>query len=232
MTAVTLSRFGSANIGRFLDACFGRWLFREDLFTRQIELLAVWQLQRRAGASGGRIPTWTSDRELLTLYYLASRCPAGATGLEIGSYLGASTCSLALGLGRNNGRLYCVDTWLNETMPEGERDTFSDFKANTAKIAQYLTPIRKRSDEIADIDLRLPLHLVFIDADHSYLAVKQDFARIAPWVSDAGTVIFHDGNAVDHQGVSRLVGEVLACGEWVLAGNVDTLIWINRNRPS
>jgi hypothetical protein len=68
------------------------------------------------------IKTWTSQRELRELYRLAASCPTGATAVEIGSWLGGSAIYLAAGLKQVHGRLVCVDTWNNETMPEGERD--------------------------------------------------------------------------------------------------------------
>jgi predicted O-methyltransferase YrrM len=173
----------------------------------------------------GPIHSFTENDELIALYYLASACRPGATVLEIGSYLGASTCYLAAGLRRNGGHLYCVDTWDNTTMPDGERDTYAEFERNTRGVADMITPVRKQSSELTESDLRLPVDLVFIDGDHDYEVVKSDLEIVQDWLADDGTIALHDvGDIFD--GVSRAVGEALASGRWVLAGFVNSLAWI------
>ena len=68
-----------------------------------------------------KIKTDTLEEESRTLYLLALKIREGGQGLEIGSYFGASTCYIVAGLAQRNGHLTCVDTWKNETMPEGEQ---------------------------------------------------------------------------------------------------------------
>jgi predicted O-methyltransferase YrrM len=113
-------------------------------------------------------------------------------------------------------------------MPEGERDTFAEFQRNTSGVAGVITMIRKRSDELSAEDVTLPLDLVFIDADHSYDAVKGDVVKVRGWIRDGGTLAFHD--AIFFEGVSRVIGEVLATGQWQLAGKVDNLVWLTKVR--
>ncbi len=181
------------------------------------------QLADAGTKSAARIHTHMTALELHSLYDLATEA---STVLEIGSYLGASSCYLAAALSMHGGRLYCVDTWANETMPEGERDTMAEFARNTRGVASSITTIRKRSDELTAQDLPLPLDLVFIDGDHSYPAVKGDFRTVRGWVKDGGIVAFHD--AFFFEAVSRVVGEALAGGEWQLAGKVGNLVWLRR----
>jgi predicted O-methyltransferase YrrM len=178
-----------------------------------------------------RIPSWTSEAELWMLHRLARSCPPGANALEIGSYLGASTCYLAAGLRASSGRLYCVDTWTNETMPDGPRDTFADFRRNTAAFANIITAVRKRSDRLVVGDVPVPLELVFIDGDHDYAAASGDFALVAPMMSPGGVVAFHDVGVTEHAGVGRVLGEAIASGDWGLEGMVDSLAWIRRRSP-
>src|SRR5262245_50824733 len=95
----------------------------------------------------------TTPHERLKLYWLASSQPKGARALEIGSHLGSSALFLAAGLKNLGGRLYCVDTWMNETMPDGPRNTYFEFSSNTRPYASIITPIRKKSQELADDDI-------------------------------------------------------------------------------
>ena len=178
-----------------------------------------------------RIPSWTAPRELAALYDLAVAVPPNAVVLEIGSHLGASTCYLGAGLlASGAGRLWCVDTWQNETMPDGERDTYAAFVANTQVLAPRLTTIRKRSDSLHDGDVPVPVHLAFIDGDHRYDAVRRDFDTVARWLAPDGVIAFHDFGNDDHEGVTRVVGEALASGRWVQRGLVETLAWITPAR--
>jgi predicted O-methyltransferase YrrM len=191
-----------------------------------------WHINRSLAACGLRntseIHTFTHKEELAALYNLAAQLPDGARVLEIGSYLGASTCYLAAGLRGRKGSIVCIDTWENQTMPDGVRDTFAEFKANTKGAEHLITTIRKRSDEVTATELGDPFGLIFVDGDHSYEAVKADFNLASRVATQQGVIAFHDTNAF--QGVSRVVGEALATGEWMLIGTVWTLSYIVRRR--
>jgi predicted O-methyltransferase YrrM len=194
--------------------------------TRGTEALeSRYRRRELADAAVPNIHTHMTAAELRALFDLASEANSV---LEIGSYLGASSAHLGAALSLRGGRLYCVDTWANETMDDGMRDTFAEFRRNTAGVAQVITTVRKRSDELTADDVPPPFDLVFIDADHSYPAVKGDFEKVRDWVRDGGTLAFHD--VFFFEAVSRVVGEVLAGGQWQLAGKVDNLVWLTKIR--
>jgi predicted O-methyltransferase YrrM len=172
------------------------------------------------------LSTYTTREELAALLKLAAACPPGAAALEIGSYLGASSGYLAAGLAQVGGTLTCVDTWQNQAMPDGERDTFAEFQKNLSPVRDRLIMIRKATQELTSAELGGPFHLVFIDGDHSYDAVRRDFELIAPCVAPGGTVAFHD--VLYHRGVTQLVGEAMASGALVPLGIVNNLIWLLR----
>lgn len=173
-----------------------------------------------------RIHTYTTQNELEALYQLAAACPTEARVAEIGAYVGASSCYLAAGLLRCRGHLYCVDTWQNETMPDGTRDTFSEFLKNTAPVAKVITTIRKRNVDLSEGDLPNNLMLAFVDGDHSYEAVRNDVALLAPKIAPDGVLAFHD--AICFVGVSRTIGELLCTGQWKLNGQVENLVWLKK----
>lgn len=206
----------AGRLARFAEATSTR--FSSALRRRQLEDVSM------GGALA--IHTHMTAGELNVLYDLASRAGANGRVLEIGSYLGASSARIAAALAMHGGHLYCVDTWSNETMPEGERDTFTEFQRNTANASALITMIRKRSDELTASDVPFPLDLVFIDADHSYTAVKGDFEIVRDWIRDDGVLAFHD--TTYFEAVSRVLGEILATGQWQLLGNVDSLVWLRK----
>ena len=184
------------------------------------------RLRQLGLAHASRIPSWTGAAELRVLHDLAAAAPPNASVLEIGSYLGASSCYLAAGLAERNGRLFCVDTWQNETMPDGERDTFAEFSENVRPVANRIMTVRKRSEDLVTSDVPGPVHLAFIDGDHGYDAVRRDFEIVAGMIAPGGIIAFHDFGDPQFPGVTRVVGEALASGNWIQRGFVRTLVWI------
>jgi predicted O-methyltransferase YrrM len=195
-----------------------------ESFTRSSDVRG--KLGRAGVAYASKIPTHVSRIELHTLLALSSRVPDQGRALEIGSYLGASTCYLAAGLAGRGATLTCVDTWQNETMPEGPRDTYDQFKRNVAPLGKMIHILRSRSNQLTPADLPQDLELVFLDADHQYASVRSDFALVAPNVAPSGVIAFHD--SLYFEGVSRVIGEALANGDWRLAGCTGNLSWICR----
>jgi predicted O-methyltransferase YrrM len=171
------------------------------------------------------IHTHTTELEREALYSLGLACSGARQVIEIGSYLGASTVCLAAGLSEiGNGILYCVDTWSNETMPDGQRDTLQEFLRNTCNYSACIKTIRKRSDQITKSDFHGDFDLAFIDGDHSYVAVRNDVDTLMPLLSNGAIVAFHDSKYFP--GVSKVIGECLASGLWQLQGAVDNLAWL------
>lgn len=145
--------------------------------------------------------THLTIEEKNALYENSRKLKLGSNIVEIGSYLGTSACFLALG--NKNNQVFCVDTWKNETMPEGLRDTFFEFKNNTKK-HNNIIPLRGKSQEVA-IKFNKKIDLLFIDGDHSYQGVKTDFDFWLPKCKSNAIIIFHDiGYA---KGVNRIIRE-------------------------
>ncbi|MCL2157499.1 MAG: class I SAM-dependent methyltransferase, partial [Methanobrevibacter sp.] len=91
--------------------------------------------------------THLTNMEKITLYKTAAKTEK-AVVVEIGSYLGASSCFLAAGL--KGGVIYCIDTWKNDTMSNDQEDTYPAFKENTKKYIDKIIPIRGWSHEVID----------------------------------------------------------------------------------
>ena len=96
--------------------------------------------------------THLTEEEKLKIMDLATRVQGNF--VEIGSYLGASASFIAEGIlqsGKLDSKLYCVDTWKNNAMSEGERDTFAEFLSNTEQYKELITPLRGMSIDIAKL---------------------------------------------------------------------------------
>jgi len=58
------------------------------------------------------IPSFMSKSDLESIYDLAYTLPSNSNILEIGCFLGSTTCTLKEA--RQDSNLYCVDKWTNE----------------------------------------------------------------------------------------------------------------------
>jgi len=93
-----------------------------------------------------------------------------------------------------SGVIYCIDTWENNAMTEGMRDTFQEFLNNTKPWTKWIVPLRGYSASLVD-ELRKrtsDIDLLFIDGDHSYEACLADWRAYGPLVRKGGVVAFHD----------------------------------------
>lgn len=150
--------------------------------------------------------THMTRNERLLLYKLSLLLPKKSVLVEIGSYLGASSVFLASAATERNSLLYCIDTWKNDAMTEGTRDTFVEFLRNTEPLKAAIRPLRDKSENIAKT-FNESIDLLFLDGDHSYEAVKTDTELWLPKIKNGGIIIFHDyGWAA---GVKRAVNELV-----------------------
>jgi predicted O-methyltransferase YrrM len=152
------------------------------------------------------IRTDVTREELLLLYELA-KALSGVVAVEIGSYLGASANFIAAGCRRSNTRLYCIDTWQNEGMSEGLRDTYSEFVANTGRHHTRISAVRGLST-ISAQTFAERIGLLFVDGDHSRGGVFGDLDAWLPHVQSEGWVVLHDSGWAE--GVQAAITEVIA----------------------
>lgn len=156
-------------------------------------------------AAAFAIPSHLTVEERIALSRLAA---SRRQILEIGSYVGASACCFGAAIREAGaGRIVCVDTWNNEGMSEGSRDTYSEFVVNTAPYSEFIVPVRGRSIDVLDQVRGLTRHLdlLFIDGDHSYAGVKSDWEAYRPVLKAGSIIVFHDWGWAE--GVRRVVTE-------------------------
>jgi len=130
--------------------------------------------------------------------------------VEIGSYLGASATAFAAALQATSNtaaRVYCVDTWNNDAMTEGQRETMRVFLGNVHKYGETIVPIRGWSTTVVDEIARnlVKIDVLFIDGDHSYEGCLADWRAYEPLLRPGSRVAFHD--VAWAGGVRRVVEE-------------------------
>jgi predicted O-methyltransferase YrrM len=144
-------------------------------------------------------------KERVVLYKLSS---SKSVITEIGSYVGASTCCFgATANALKNTQIICIDTWNNDAMSDGNRDTWVEFKKNTSSFFDFVVPIRGFSTDVVE-QVRKVAHsfdILFIDGDHSYEGVKADWEAYKHFLKPDSIVVFHDYGWAE--GVKRVVHE-------------------------
>jgi predicted O-methyltransferase YrrM len=175
------------------------------------------------------------------LFQLASDAPAGAQVVEVGSWMGASTCFLAAGLQGAGAKIYAVDNfqglstcgedaaWYNRHFQElGAQSTLEIFRANFAALGLTERSEPVVSDSIAAAQALAPrrgtIDLIFIDGDHSYAACQADIAAWAPFVKRGGVMAFHDFGS-RAEGVTRAIFEEIKADRFAeIVGVAGTII--------
>lgn len=158
---------------------------------------------------GFRIPSHLTFAERALLYRLARMSPSRPI-LEIGSYLGASAYFLAAASAASGQgtKVICVDTWQNDAMTEGSRDTLSQFREHTRLHSDRIMTLQGFSHAVVDEAHRLApegLGMLFVDGDHSPEGVSRDWACYRRLLGPSAIVAFHDIGWAE--GVRRLVQE-------------------------
>jgi predicted O-methyltransferase YrrM len=175
------------------------------------------------------------------LFQLASDLPADAQVIEVGSWMGASTCFIAGGLKGANAKIFAVDNfqglstcgedaaWYSRHFQRlGANTTLEIFRENFASLGFTSRSEPVVSDSLAAAQKlaakRGTVDFIFIDGDHSYDACKADIAAWSPYVKRGGVIAFHDfGSRAD--GVTRAIFEATKAGTFAeIVGVAGTII--------
>jgi predicted O-methyltransferase YrrM len=137
---------------------------------------------------------WMGDVELKWLYQQGYML-AGGTAVEVGSYMGRSTCALLAGIREGQGgRLAVVDTFDGRGTSKAQ-STLLQFKQNISA-RKLPTPFvfqgESTSDRLELIFQNKSLEFVFIDATHTYDAVMADIQMWSRKVAPGGIISGHD----------------------------------------
>lgn len=165
-----------------------------------VELEEISRVQRITRSIDG----WLTELEGTALYCAAKYGSGNGVIVEIGSFKGKSTIWLA-SASKKAGRelVYAIDTHLGSPEHQPGREcafhmpsegtTEQVFRTNiiNADVADWVNPIITTSIQ-ASHSWNLPIRLLFIDADHTYESVRNDFLTWEKHVVPNGLVAFHD----------------------------------------
>lgn len=172
-----------------------------------------------------------TERAILT--GLASMVPKGGIIVELGSYLGDSSKAIAKGIraGDNQATLFCVDTWrgvwakVEDGKTDAERamaqtllhtDARVTFESNMTGIPHVT--LQMSTDQAVSKFRDGSVDMIFIDADHSYDAVRADILNWMPKLKPGAFLCGHDYR--NYEGVTKAVEETVG------AFSVRETIWL------
>ena len=141
------------------------------------------------------VPGWMHPKDLDVIKLIASQIPKNGVIVEVGSWLGQSTCAWAE---HTSAKIYAIDLW--KWMPKEYKGSNGDkvdllaspYSQFISNISRYdnVTPLQRNSSgvswEFGMVDL------VFIDAMHQAPFVDQDIRFWEQWVKSGGIICGDD----------------------------------------
>lgn len=169
-----------------------------------------------------------SREEAKTLLKLARQIPPGRVVVEIGAYRGRSTIALAFGSSLGNAtRVYAVDPHVAFQGVLGGRFGPEDQEVlyqNLAKsgVGKIVAVVSLASKAVARCWSESNIGLLWIDGDHTYEAVCEDYNSWEPFIAADGIVAFHDTAVL---GVQKFLSEMTQVNKIYLLGQTESLSW-------
>ncbi len=186
-----------------------------------------------------KIDGWLTKKEATALYGLATQ--ANGPIVEIGSWQGRSTATLALGsMAGRQQPVYAVDPFIGPQA--GARKTSLDnvvmggecspevLRANLdAAGVNGLVRIVPKTSQAGVADTPEEISLLFVDGDHSYESVCRDIDLYLPRLKMGGFVVFHDVVPGDPGVVKAVHDRVMSRpSEYRMMDRVDSSVIIRR----
>lgn len=155
-----------------------------------------------------RVEGWCRPSERHVLYELARSGPGKGAIVEIGSWKGLSTIYLAAGSKRaGRERVTAVDLF-DHSLAEFQRNVIR------AGVADWIDPLIGDSATTAREWSGQPIRLLYIDGDHAYEHVKNDYESWWHRIIPGGVIVFHDVLEPGLPDVSRFLDETLLEHGW------------------
>lgn len=168
--------------------------------------------------------------EALFLYTMADRVKRNGIIVELGSFKGRSTVVLGIAAKKRNAKVYAVDTFKGDRST-GKQNTLDECKRNIRILKlSHTVLIKKGTTKNVALKWEKPIDFLFIDALHTYKAVKEDFVNWERFVVHNGIIAFHD--SLLHNPVRRVFENyVLQSNRFTITGYQESIIAVQKTKP-
>jgi hypothetical protein len=153
------------------------------------------------------IPSYVVLVEGDAFFFLAKQAKIGI--IEIGSWLGRSSCILAEGSKQSKRvKVICVDKWADFIPEENIPNCLTRFIKSTENYRyEQLLEHYVGSSETISKTIDTKADLIFIDGNHEYESVKADIEAWLPHCDGEWVMAFHDYCTQPWLGVTKAVNE-------------------------
>jgi len=181
--------------------------------------MSIWQSRVIANEVDG----WLGRREGPYLYSLARIGSRIGAIVEIGSWKGKSTIWLAKGVEAGvKQKVYAIDPHKGGSEEEFRRNI------KKAGVEEIVLPVVVKSLD-AVRNWKEPIGLLWIDGDHSYESVRNDFLRWEPHVIEGGIIALHD--TYSWEGVRKVADDqILKVDKFQVLGQLDSILAVRKVR--
>jgi predicted O-methyltransferase YrrM len=125
--------------------------------------------------------------------------------VELGTWLGASAIPVALAIARWRGVLTCVDTWSDNIYRAGDTSPWLLLNCARNLVGAGVSNVRLMPTTTLDAARTWtePIDCLYVDADHSYEAVRADLEAWVPHVKPGGLILGDDYGNEAFPGVAQ-----------------------------
>lgn len=160
-------------------------------------------------------------------------CTGKDKAVEIGVFEGLNTSIIAKAL-KPSGIVFGIDPFFTGRLNISYTKLITKITLSRKKVGQKVTLIEKISSEAID-DIPDGIDFVFVDGDHSFEGVCDDFFMYSAKLAPSGIIAFHDARLFENGwtgsdwGPVRLIQEVvIPSKEWKILNETDSLVIISR----
>lgn len=205
----------------------------------------------------GKVYGMITIPECVKLYKLASRLPKISTVVEIGAYGGLSSVYILSGLRKNLSLLYSIDPFGKDI--DNQKKIVKKYSNLEYRKAEYESLQKKPTKKAVEGRLknlkfsgfqliedysfvvvkkwRKQIDMLFIDGNHEYKAVLNDFNKWVRFLKKGGVIVFHDANNLNYdvnwnwglEGPTKVVSKFICPPMWTNIERVDSIVSARKN---
>ena len=167
-------------------------------------------------------------KECEALYALGKNADLSGVIVEIGSFLGRSTVCLAYAAKEHHrSKVYAIDPQLMQL--KNGQSPYEVFLHNIRRffLEDWIIPMKQSSYE-ASVNWSKPISVLWIDGDHRYEAVEEDFKRWEKFLIVGGLIAFHDSTNFYFEGPQKVVWQYIINSKRYQLIEISELITIAR----
>lgn len=125
--------------------------------------------------------------------------------LEIGSFMGISAVKIAKSMYKS-GKLYCIDPWEAINNKENPCKSIFDREMKINRVEEKVDCLLGYSTDMFE-KIPCKMDFIFVDGDHSYKGLENDWKIVCQYLKVGGVVCLHD-TKIPKDNPSRNFGSV------------------------